>query len=210
MTIGQSPRADIQKELSVLLGERKIEVKGALDGLSINQVESLVPVNAHDTFHTRLANGDDVVVSKQAVTARLEEMLLARGDRPVLIACTGKFDDLSNHKNVLFPSEILQHLVDAVTAPRGRLGVLVPLAEQIEPFRQQWGLLGRDVEVAAVKPGENPDPAAEMLKEAEVDLVVLDCFGYEMALLERVRDITAVPVMSAVRCTAHVAAEMLG
>ena len=88
--------------------------------------------------------------------------------------------------------------------------MLVPLVEQIEPFRQQWGLLGRDVEVAAVKPGENPDPAAEMLKEAEVDLVVLDCFGYEMALLERVRDITAVPVMSAVRCTAHVAAEMLG
>ena len=26
-----------------------------------------------------------------------------------------------------------------------------------------------------------------MLKEAEVDLVVLDCFGYEMALLERAR-----------------------
>ena len=67
----------------------------------------------------------------------------------------------------------------------------------------------REVVVAAVKPGENPDDAATTLADAGVDLVVLDCFGYETPLLQRVREITGVPVLSAVRCTAHVASEML-
>ena len=210
MTIGQSPREDIQSELEQLLGERPIEIQGALDGLSAAQIGLLVPVDAQDTFHTRLANGDDVIVSKQAVTRRLKEMLAIRGSRPVLLACTGKFDELSNEKNVLFPSEILQHLIRAVVPASGKLGVLVPLPEQVESLGQQWRLLGRDVEVAAVKPGEDPEIAAVSLKSSKVDVVVLDCFGYETSLLERVREITAVPVLSAVRCTAHVASEMLG
>ena len=50
----------------------------------------------------------------------------------------------------------------------------------------------------------------DRLSDAGVDLVVRDCFGYETALLNRVREITGVPVLSAVRCTAHVASEMLG
>ena len=90
------------------------------------------------------------------------------------------------------------------------LGVLVPLVHQIEPLSQQWRRPDREVVVAAVKPGEDASQAAAALARAGVDLVVLDCFGYETAQLSQVSKKTGVPVLSAVRCTAHVASELLG
>ena len=209
ITIGQSPREDIQNELRQILGTPPIEVLGALDGLSENEVAELTPEAPSDTFHTRLSNGTEVVVSKEAVTARLVGLLSESKNRPVLVACTGQFEGLPHYPNVLFPSAILGLLVEAVAPAASTLGVLVPLVEQIEPLTRQWQRPERDVVVAAVKPGDNPDEAAATLADAGVDLVVLDCFGYETPLLQRVREITGVPVLSAVRCTAHVASEML-
>jgi protein AroM len=210
LTIGQAPRDDIAKELRQVLGARPIEVRGALDGLSTDEVTELAPQSAGDTFHTRLADGADVMISKKAVTIRLQEILIERENRPVLVACTGKFTGLPNYPNVLFPSTILEGVVDAVAPAECTLGVLVPLAEQVEPLSRQWHRPNREVVVAAVKPGEDPTEAAAVLAGAEVDLVVLDCFGYETSLLNRVRATTGVPVLSAVRCTAHIASEMLG
>ena len=210
LTIGQAPRDDIEKELRQVLGERPIEMRGALDGLSAEEINQFSPESASDTFHTRLANGVDVMISKKAVTGRLEEMLATTGSRPVVVACTGKFVGLSRHQNVLFPSTILEGVVDAVAPAECTLGVLVPLAEQVEPLTRQWHRSNREVVVAAVKPGDDPTEAAAALAGAEVDLVVLDCFGYETALLDQVRETTGVPVLSAVRCTAHIASELLG
>ena len=210
LTIGQSPREDIQTELRQILGERPIEVRGALDGLSNDEVAALAPSRAAATFHTRLSDGTEVMVSKEAVTGRIDEILQKSESRPVLVACTGQFEGLPNYPNALFPSAILGLLVEAVAPASSTLGVLVPLVEQVESLTRQWQRPDRDVVVAAVKPGEDPDQAATTLSEAGVDLVVLDCFGYETALLNRVREITGVPVLSAVRCTAHVASEMLG
>ena len=134
MTIGQSPRADIQKELSVLLGERKIEVKGALDGLSINQVESLVPVDGHDTFHTRLANGDDVVVSKQAVTARLEEMLLARGPAGAYCVHGVNSTTFQITRMCSFPQKFCGTLLMRLPLRAADWGCLFRLSSRLNPF----------------------------------------------------------------------------
>jgi len=210
LTIGQAPRDDIKKELLQVLGARPIEVRGALDGLSTDEIAHLAPKNASDTFHTRLANGADVMISKQAATIRLEKLLIEREGRPVLVACTGKFTGLPDYPNVLFPSTILEGIVDAVAPAECTLGVLVPLTEQVESLTQQWQRSNRAVVVAAVKPGEDPRAAAAILAGAAVDLVVLDCFGYETSLLNQVRETTGVPVLSAVRCTAHIASELLG
>ncbi len=187
ITIGQSPREDIQTELRQILGERPIEVRGALDGLSNEEVAELAPSRAADTFHTRLSDATEVVVSKEAVTGLLTGILQESESRPVLVACTGQFEGLPNYPNALFPSAILGLIVEAVAPAHSTLGVLVPLEEQVESLTQQWHRPDRDVVVAAVKPGEDPDEAAATLSDAGVDLVVLDCFGYETALLNRVR-----------------------
>ncbi len=78
LTIGQSPREDIQTELRQILGERPIEVRGALDGLSNDEGAELAPSHPADTFHTRLSDGTEVQVSKEAVTGRIDGILQRR------------------------------------------------------------------------------------------------------------------------------------
>lgn len=210
LTIGQAPRPDIAGELAAVLGERPVEVRGALDGLHDGAIDTLVPVDDADALHTRLATGRDVVVSKLAVTQRLTHLIDDAGSRPTLVACTGRFQGLPVRPNLLFPSVVLAGLVDAVLPPGNRLGIMVPLAEQTGPIGEGWRIPARQVTAVATKPGEDATAAAEALRDADVDLVVLDCFGYDIATLNRVRGVTNRPVLSAVRCTAHLAAELLG
>jgi protein AroM len=210
LTIGQAPRLDIARELADVLGERPLEVRGALDGYDDATIDALVPINAADVLHTRLASGRDAVISKRAVTERMADLIDDAGSRPTLVACTGRFDGLPDRPNLLFPSVVLAGLVDAVLPHGHRLGVMVPLPEQIVPMADSWRSPERPVTAVAVKPGEDVASASAELRTAGVDLVVLDCFGYDTATLNSVRAVTGRPVLSAVRCAAHLASELLG
>ena len=68
LTIGQSPRPDLEAELRLTLGDVAIETVGALDGLSDEEVAAHPPMSDADAFHTRLGGERDVIVSKAAVT----------------------------------------------------------------------------------------------------------------------------------------------
>lgn len=216
LTIGQAPRPDLVAELAEVLGDYPIEVRGALDGLTLAEVESLAPIDDPDTLHTRLfeaAGSDgpvDVLISKKAVTNRFADLIAEAEGRPVLVGCTGAFVGLPERPEVLLPSKVLSGLIDA-TLPHGRrLGVLVPVPEQIDLFTEIRGGPNRPVTVSVVRPGQDPTMAATQLRDAGVELVVLDCFGYDRQLLATVRKITGVPVLSAVRVTARLAQELLG
>ncbi|MFT5531108.1 MAG: protein AroM [Candidatus Poriferisodalaceae bacterium] len=210
LTIGQAPRLDIVAELADVIVGRPIEVRGALDGLAAVDVEAFPPISPADTLHTRMADGADVVVSKSEITLRLSTLIKDAGDRPILVACTGHFAGLPERAGILYPSDVLRNLVEAVLPVGGRLGVLVPLETQIEPFREQWHATGRAATVVAVTPGHDSTAAATELRESGVEIVVMDCFGYSRSTLQQVRDLTGRPVLSAVRCAAHLANELLG
>lgn len=217
LTIGQAPRHDLVVELCDALGPDRwhpddpdaIEVRGALDGLTLAEIEALTPADAADTLHTRLPGDVDVVVSKRAVTERLAALIDELGDRPTLVACTGTFAGLPSRPNLLFPSVVLDGLIDACLPAGSTLGVLVPLPEQVEPFTASRGRPDRPAVVVAVRPGDDPSEAAAALNAAGVDLVVLDCFGYDRALLDEIRRRTGRPVLSAVRATGALLDELL-
>lgn len=215
LTIGQAPRPDLVEELRSALGPDRwpadaIEVRGALDGLDDDEIARAEPTGDDDALHTRLPSGRDVVVSKTFVTTRLADLIVDGDDHPCLVACTGRFDGLPSRPNLIFPSVVLDGLIDACLPSGSTLGVLVPLPEQIEPFTEARGRSDRPAVVAAVKPGADPTAAAERLRAGGVDLTVLDCFGYDQALLAQVRSLTGRPVLSAVRATGALLAELLG
>jgi protein AroM len=209
LTIGQGPRHDLVAELGQVL-DHPIEVRGALDGLSVDEITELGPVADADALHTHLPAGIDVVISKKAVSDRLAPLVEAAGSRPTVIACTGRFPDLPDRPNLLFPSTVLDGAIDAVLPAGRRLGVLVPIPEQIELFTRIRGRPDRTATVVSAKPGTDPTAAATELAAAGVDLVVLDCFGYDRQLLATVRRVAGCPVLSAVRLTGLLAAELLG
>ncbi|MEL7207842.1 MAG: AroM family protein [Actinomycetota bacterium] len=210
LTIGQAPRDDLVAELTDVMGDRPIEVRGALDGLARSEIDTLTPVADADALHTRLPGDVDVIISKKAVTERLGALIEGAGNRLTVVACTGRFDGLPERPNLLFPSVVLDGLIDAALPAGHGLGVLVPIPEQIELFTRLRGRPDRPATVVSARPGTDPTAAATELRAAGVELVVLDCFGYDRALLDRVRDVTGRPVLSAVRATAAIAAELMG
>ncbi len=219
LTIGQAPRHDIEAELADVLGDRPIEMQGALDGLSVEEIAELTPISDADALHTRLPgheantggpDGLDVIISKKAVTDRLGLLIEQAGHRLTVVACTGRFHGLPERPNLLFPSVVLDGLIDATLPAGHRLGVLVPIPEQIELFTNLQGRPDRPVTVVSATPGTDPTTAAAELRDAGVDLVVLDCFGYDRQLLATVRTVAGCPVLSAVRATAALAGELMG
>ncbi|MGI9614057.1 MAG: AroM family protein [Acidimicrobiales bacterium] len=215
LTIGQAPRLDLVAELGDVLtnygfSTDDIEVQGALDGHSIAEIDMLTPSSDADALHVHLPEAGDRVVSKAAISERLAPLVDRAGSRPTIVACTGRFTALPNRPNLLFPSTVLDGLIDAVLPAGHRLGVLVPIPEQIGLFTEQRGRPDRPATVVSTKPGTDPTTAAEELREAGVELVVLDCFGYDRELLNTVRRVAGCPVLSSVRATAAVAAELVG
>ncbi|MDI1283456.1 MAG: AroM family protein [Reyranella sp.] len=215
VTIGQAPRDDIADLfIAYVTPGTKVILRGALDGLTDAEVDALSPQSGADTLYTRLRGGRDVKISKHAVTERSPAALAKlRGDGcdAIVYACTGEFPPMSGDQNVLFPSRVLAGLAEGLL-PRGRLGLLVPFAEQGEKLARKWARPGLDVVVEAVVPSANSAEvaaAARRLAGHRPDLVALDCMSYTPATKAAVKDAVKVPTLLAITATGRVLQEIL-
>ena len=215
VTIGQAPRDDIAELFAAQApAGTKVVLRGALDGLSDAEVDALPPLNGADTLYTRLRGGRDVKISKQAVIDRSPAALAALradGCDAIVYACTGEFPPMDGDENVLFPSRVLAGLAHGLL-PRGRLGLLVPFAEQGEKLAKKWARPGLDVFVEAVVPSAGREEvaiAARRLAGHRPNLVALDCMSYTPATKEAVKTELKVPTLLAITATGRVLSEVL-
>jgi protein AroM len=214
-TIGQAPRDDIAALFaSHAPPGTKVIVRGALDGLSDAEVDTLRPENGDDTLYTKLRGGRDVKISKKAVIARspaVLDRLRADGCDVLVYACTGEFPAMAGDENVLFPSRVLNGLATGLL-PRGRLGILIPLAEQADKLAAKWARPGLEVVAEALAPSagrDEADAAARRLASRKPDLVAMDCMSYTPATKEWVKPGLGVPALLAISATGRVLREML-
>lgn len=215
VTIGQAPRDDIAALFAAHApAGTSVVLRGALDGLSDDDVDRLRPENGGDTLYTRLRGGRDVKISKKAVIARSPaalDKLRADGCDVLVYACTGAFPPMPGDENVLFPSRVLNGLATGLL-PRGRLGLLIPLAEQGEKLAAKWARPGLEVVAEALAPsaGEGEAAAAaERLAACKPDLVAMDCMSYTPTTKEWVKGPLGVPALLAITATGRVLREML-
>ena len=76
LTIGQSPRIDILGDLLPLWGNHiEILEAGALDGLTMEEIEKMKPGPEDRMLVTRLADGTVVHVAEEALTDCLQEKI---------------------------------------------------------------------------------------------------------------------------------------
>ena len=214
-TIGQAPRDDI----AALFAEHappgtRVMLRGALDGLSDAEVDALKPEYDGDTLYPRLRGGRDVKISKKAVIARspgVLEKLHADGCDVLVYACTGEFPPMPGDEGVLFPSRILNGLATGLL-PRGRLGLLIPLAEQAEKLGAKWARPGLDVVAEALAPSAGAAEAAaaaRRLAAYKPDLVAMDCMSYTPVTKAWIKPALGVPALLAITATGRVLREML-
>ena len=215
VTIGQAPRDDIAALFAAQApAGTEVVLRGALDGLSDAEVDTLKPESGADTLYTRLRGGRDVKISKKAVIARSPaafEKLRADGCDVLVYACTGEFPPMPGDENVLFPSRVLNGLATGLL-PRGRLGLLIPLAEQGEKLASKWARPGLEVVAEALAPSagaEEARAAAARLAARKPDLVAMDCMSYTPATKDWVKGPLGVPALLAITATGRVLREMM-
>jgi protein AroM len=215
VVIGQSPRPSMAAEIAAVLSPgTTLELRGALDGMSRAEIDAIPPIDGADALFTMLPSGDNVRISKKAVEGRANAQLArfkAEGIDVAMLACTGKFPNLTPEGLVILPSAVLHRMVEAVL-PKGRLGVFSPLVEQTELIAKKWQREGVEVVGVTLTPGSDDDAvddAARAMTEKAPDLVVLDCMSYSSANKARIRKIYGGPVILSIAAAARVVEELI-
>jgi len=212
VTIGQSPRNDVVKEIRDILGPVEIIERGCLDELTKEQIESLKPKEREPFLVTLLRDGSSVRVSREKVANLLQQRIKELENEDVdliVLLCTGDFTNLKSKKLIIEPGKLIPELVLGMIAEEKELGIIIPSAEQIEQTKKKWGDVSLVVAVAS--PYENPEKlleAARKLQARNVHLTVLDCIGYTKQMKQKVKEITGKPVILSRTVVARVTREL--
>lgn len=222
VTIGQAPRVDVVPEMAEVLGPAvEIVERGALDGLSREEIVKLEPGPGDEVLVTRLGDGRSVFVSKRHITPRVQaqiEAFEAEDIAMTVLLCTGRFQGLSARRPLVEPDRILLGVIGGVRFA-GRLGVLTPSTRHVEQTERRWRGYGFDPVVVPTSPYETTSPheatrslaaVAERLAAGNTGFVLLDCIGFRQRLRRELQAAVGVPVVVANLLVARVVAEMLG
>lgn len=216
ITIGQSPRTDVVPEMTAFFGEG-IEVleRGALDGLTLEQVREYAPDAGMVHLCTRMRDGSEVVVAKEKLLPRIQEAideLNLERVALILLMCVGEFPQFRSTSLVVEPQKIVDHCVEGLIGASHRLGIVIPIPEQEAWVRETFSKITDSITVTVASPyAEQNDllTAAATLNEAACDLIVMYCMGFNRQLTRSIREITAKPVIVSSTIVARTVGELL-
>ncbi|OAA92128.1 AroM family protein [Clostridium ljungdahlii] len=216
ITIGQSPRVDVVPEIKSVLGDNiEIVETGALDGLTRGEIESFKIEDNDYILVSRLQDGTSVKFAERNILLRLQkciEKLENSGVEIIVFICTGCFPPVFKSNRLLIYPQTILHSVVPNLASSNKIGVFTPLCNQIRQTYDKWSESGKDIEVIAASPYESIEKikkAALDMKEKNVDVIVMDCIGYNLKMKNMVRDITGKPVILPRTLIGRIIKEML-
>ena len=92
------------------------------------------------------------------------------------------------------------------------MGLVVPLASQVEALAEKWKVIGAEVVYAVASPYRHLAEMEEVTRELQgssVDLVMLDCVGYTETHRQLVVGSLGGPVLLAAALAARVLGELM-
>jgi protein AroM len=218
LTIGQAPRPDgLAREVAAVLGEGFAVVeRGALDDLGPGDLASLAPRPGRDLLVTRLRDGGPVRVAEEAIVERLQHQIKRLEDEDgveaTLLLCTGAFPAFRHHRPLLQPQAALHGAALGIAGP-DQLGAVIPLAEQRPQMARAWRERGADVVLVVADPyGPEPGAAVERAAAEAWDrgarVLLMDCFGYDLAMRRAAAKAFSGPVLLARSLAARLLLEL--
>ena len=214
LTIGQTPRDDLIPGLMEILGEGyEIVEAGALDDVTLDEVKQIPLIKEDYILVSRMRDGTEIKITKKYILPMLQrrlEDIEAQDVRITVVMCTGKFPQFDSKGLVVTPMEILQGVLKSCLK-EGRLGVVYPTVEQVEKGYGDWGRPGVEVYADTVSPYEAGDveALAARLTEQDLDVVLLNCFGFPSEVKQVIAERTGVPVIQANAVIARVLKEVV-
>jgi hypothetical protein len=209
VTTDQGPNAEFVDAFQVAFGgpesEVDVQLVGALDGLSLDEIDALAARPSSYPIQTILADG-----STRAWPMGLRAMV-ERGTGAIAVCCAGDFPDIDCGAPVLYPGRLLAGIAGAVAANR-RIGVVSPIESQMESARKNWERDGFSVAMtyASAFKRDEFERAARVMSDSSLELVVLDCMDHTAADRDEFARLCGRPVLAALPLTAQVASEIIG
>ena len=221
VTIGKSPRLDIESELQKTIDyDVDFTHSGALDKIPPNQLIDLAPLSDSDTLVTLVDDNTEAQVSHEKLTEILYENIseiISKVD-VIVMACTGDEEMGNYQKPILFPGKITENLiVDYSNKKDFKLGVVQPHSNQIKKEFEKWNSKNIIADVYASSPYGNVNVPADQnwidVKNSFVqfnpDLVYLNCMGMSSAHKDYIHENLNVPVLLAANVTGMVINQIL-
>lgn len=189
VTIGMSPRADLQKAFGEKVPGAYVRVRGALDGLEPHEVEDLSRRRTEYPLLVKLRDGSTREIGIEwlhPLVERIAQELAEEHARVVVVACAGEFPACRCDVPVILPGRELPREVARV-AERRRVGVVTPVERQAPAAASKWLADGFDPVVTWASPWKHSEitRASTFMRDADVDAVVLDCMGHDMAYADQ-------------------------
>lgn len=215
VTIGQSPRDDVVGEMKRVLGsENEILEAGALDDYTLEEIESIQIEPGHGLLVTRMRDGTEVKITHEFVNPLVQKRISELNERGVdiiLLVCTGKFLEFESKVLIVTPSEIIRGATRAALR-KGRLGSVLPSIQQIGGSpreRENDGVITYLDAASPYGPIEEIKRLGERLAKQDLDLILLNCMGFEHAHKKIIREKTGKPVIQSSSLVARVMRELV-
>ncbi len=200
LTIGQSPREDLTPEIKpLLLPHIEIIEYGLLDNLNDEEIENMNPGANEIPLVTRLRDGSQVKLSEwkigELLPKAIDLMRFKMDVKAVALLCTYDFPKIKSACPTIFPFEYLEFLINHILEPR-KLGVVVPLENQVEMAKKKWGSDRTIMEVKSpYAEGKTWEEIAENFTQKEAETILLDCIGYKLKDRQAIQKSTNIPTL---------------
>lgn len=202
ITIGQSPRCDITKDILPLLPPTMELVEyGALDDMTYEEImDAFHPEKDDEILVSRMRDGRQAKFTERFVTPLVQKKIdqaEAEGVSAIILFCTGVFPKFRHQVLFLEPQPIF-HSIATHLADGQKIGVLVPEPDQIEQAYHNWGERGISIEVTSASPYlefKKVEEAAYFFKDKGLSFICTDCMGFTMEMKHAIQEITGLPVL---------------
>jgi protein AroM len=175
VTVGQSPRNDIVPEIrDAIHGEIDITEIGVLDRLDGDEIADMAPLTGESRLCTRLRDGGEVITSKAKTGERLNLIMdeLSGGSfDEIVLLCTGYFEHAHSSQPFIESQRLVDGYVAAMAFGGRKIGVMVPVAEQINEPKNHAGYECAAITHASPYSGDRLREAGRQL--SDMDLIVM-------------------------------------
>lgn len=218
LTLGQSPRSDVEPTLRSVLGESVLlRQRGGLDGLSEKDIEALAPTGVEHGIETCISTQEEkikgVLVSKEQL---LQKLILAAQKlenecNAFFLLCSGQFPELKQAVPKLIEPIVFIRSVIAELAGQSCLCIIGPQSDMASA-PEQWQPYAASVVTAAASPYGGMDcleKAAKSAKDSGAEYIFLDDMGFTEEQRRYVRQISGRPTLNATTIAARMLVEIL-
>jgi AroM protein len=210
IAIGHSPRHDLQRAFAAHAPDARVRVVGALDGLAPHDIADLARRATESPQLVRLLDGSTREIGIEWLHPMVERLSRELADeyvRAVVIASTADFPTWRCDIPVVLPGRAV---FDEVTrrSPRKRVGIVTTIERQAQVAAVRWLAEGFHPVVAWASPVKHSEivGASDLLRDADVDLIVVDSMAHDVTYAEDIGRRTGKPVVTTLEIAAREAA----